>query len=44
VAAIASLPETGVTSPAEYAAEALAIISSATIAGYLAQQYTLKRQ
>lgn len=42
VASIGSLPETGTTSPAQYLAGSLAVISALTVAGYLVKQYATK--
>lgn len=39
LASVASLPETGATSPAQYLAGGLAVASALTIAGYLGRQY-----
>ncbi len=39
---VASLPETGAASPAEYIASGLAALSALAIGGYLAKQYAVK--
>lgn len=42
LASVASLPETGTTSPAQYLVGSLAVMSALTIAGYLGKQYAAR--